>query len=64
MRALLKVGFVLRRQKGSHAILVHAENPARRAIIPIHGSQTIKPGTLGSILKGADVTPDDLKDLL
>jgi predicted RNA binding protein YcfA (HicA-like mRNA interferase family) len=64
LRAFQKAGFVLKRQKGSHAIVVHPQYPLRRAIIPLHGSKPVKPGTLHAILKGAEITAEDLKNLL
>ena len=64
VRALEKSGFILRRQKGSHAVLVHSLDKARRVIVPLHGSKTIKPGTLSAILKGAQVAVEELKGLL
>ena len=64
IRALEKAGFIVRRQKGSHAILVHSKDLSRRAIVPVHGSKDIKPGTLRAILKGANLTIEEFKELL
>jgi len=64
VRALEKIGFVVRRQKGSHVILVHFQDLSRRTVVPLHGSKPVKPGTLRCILKGASVTPEDFKELL
>ena len=52
------------RQKGSHSLVVHRENRERRATIPLHGNGDIKPGTLHAILKGAGISPEELRDLL
>ena len=64
VRALQKAGFLLKRQHGSHAILRHQTDLSRRAIVPIHGSKPVKPGTLRAILKGVGVTVEELKQLL
>ena len=64
LRALEKAGFVLRRQRGSHPAVVHSLDMNKRAIIPLHGSKSIKPGTLNAILKGAQISAEELKDLL
>ena len=62
--ALQKSGFVVLRQHGSHVVLRHATDRARRAVIPVHGSKAVKPGTLRAILKGAGLTIETLKQLL
>ena len=62
--ALQKTGFIVRRQHGSHIILRHHTDLLRRAVVPVHGSKPVKPGTLRAILRGAGLTPEDLKRLL
>lgn len=64
VRALEKANFIVRRQKGSHVILVHSTDLSRRVVIPLHGSKPIKSGTLRVILKGAGISVEELKDLL
>ena len=64
IRALQRCGFFIDRQKGSHVILAHQDDPTRFCVVPLHGSKTIKPGTLQSILKGAKLSADELIDLL
>lgn len=64
VRALKRAGFVELRQLGSHKMLRHATDPARRATVPMHGSTPIKPGTLRAILHGAGLTVEDLRELL
>lgn len=60
LKFFLKVGFILNRQSGSHARLVH---PDGRAItIAIH-NKPIAPGTLNSILKQANMTKDEFLEL-
>lgn len=57
IRALERLGFVKVRQRGSHVVLkkVTAEG-AVGCVIPLHDELAI--GTLRSILKQADVPPD------
>ncbi|MDP2941391.1 MAG: type II toxin-antitoxin system HicA family toxin [Candidatus Omnitrophota bacterium] len=50
VRALERAGFIVRRQKGSHVVLTHSQDLSRRAVIPLHGSKSVKPGTLRAIL--------------
>jgi predicted RNA binding protein YcfA (HicA-like mRNA interferase family) len=64
VRALEKAGFVVKRVKGSHYILVHSEDRSRRATVPVHAGQTIKPGTLRSVLLQAQLSEDELLALL
>ena len=64
VNALQRAGFIVLRQHGSHVVLRHATDVSRRAVVPVHGSKTVKPGTLRAILKGAGLTVDALKELL
>ena len=64
VRALERAGFVVKRVKGSHQVLVHADDKTRRAIVPVHATKAIKPGTMRSILKQARLTEDELEALL
>jgi predicted RNA binding protein YcfA (HicA-like mRNA interferase family) len=59
-RALESIGFSYVRTKGSHA--VYRGPDGRVVVIPEHG--TIKRGTLGSILRQADLTPAEFLKLL
>lgn len=61
IRALAKVGFYVRRQKGSHIVL-RRDDPFGQVVVPAHRS--IDTGTLHSILEGADLTADKFCDLL
>ena len=56
-----KVCFKLRRQRGSHIILIHADPPRREVVIPNHVE--IKRGTLCSILAQAGLNRDDFFNL-
>jgi len=63
IKLLHKLGFVERRQTGSHLIFKH---PATKkvVIVPIHGNKDIKIGTLRSIIKQAGFKLQDLKKFL
>ena len=60
-KALEKIGFVFRRQKGSHMIF-RRESPYSRVVVPDH--RRLRPGTLRQILHEAGISPEDLKKLL
>lgn len=63
IRALNKLGFFKHRQKGtSHLILKHPNG--RRTTIPIHPNKDIPRGTLRSILRDIDISPENFKRLL
>ncbi len=64
VRALVRAGFVVDRQSGSHAVLLHPTDPNRELVVPIHPGRPIPPGTLNRILKRAGLTPEDLLRLL
>jgi predicted RNA binding protein YcfA (HicA-like mRNA interferase family) len=60
--ALQKVGFCIVRQKGSHVRMRHEDN--RVASIPVHARKTIGKGLLVKILRDADLTKNELIELL
>ena len=64
IRALEKHGFFVKRQSGSHVIMRHQTDLTRRCVIPVHGSKTVKPGTLHSILKGTGISVEEFTKLL
>ena len=59
--ALEKIGFVIRRQKGSHLIL-RRDNPYAMVVVPDH--KTLKTGTLRKIIRDAGLTVDEFIGLL
>ena len=63
IRALERVGFVVRRVRGSHYQLTHATNAALRTTVP-YGTKDIKRGLLLAILKDCEITVDAFLDLL
>ena len=58
VRAMKKLGFLEKRQKGSHLIMVHEERN-KQIIIPMH-NKPLKKGTLGSILRQGNISIEDL----
>ena len=62
LRALEKLGFVFSRQTGSHAIFRHPETK-HIAVVPIH-ARDIKRGLLFGILKRANISTEDLQNVL
>lgn len=58
VRALGRLGWVVTRQSGSHAILSRAGKPP--VTVPIHRGKTLKEGTARGILKSAGVTEEQL----
>jgi predicted RNA binding protein YcfA (HicA-like mRNA interferase family) len=59
----LKTGFVLDRQKGSHAVFKRRSD-GTRIVIPVHPGRTLKPKTLKGILDDMGLTPENFTDLL
>ncbi len=60
--ALQKIGFYVARQKGSHVRMKHEDN--RVVSIPVHARKTIGKGLLLKILRDAELTKDELINLL
>ena len=59
--ALERVGFVFRRQSGSHMVL-RREDPYARAVVPDH--KQIRTGTLRRIIADAGLTVEEFMRLL
>lgn len=60
IKALVRAGFVVNRQRGSHVVLRRA-NPYARVVVPDH--KRIRPGTLRQILTEAGLTVEELLEL-
>ena len=60
VEVLLRVGFVVSGQRGSHIIL-RLGNPYARVVVPDHN--TVRPGTLHQILVEAGLTVEQLSEL-
>jgi predicted RNA binding protein YcfA (HicA-like mRNA interferase family) len=58
-RILEERGWTLARTTGSHHIYRDIAS-GRRAVVPVHGNQDLKPGTQRGIMRDAGLTDDDL----
>jgi predicted RNA binding protein YcfA (HicA-like mRNA interferase family) len=63
INALLRGGFYIHHQTGSHVRLVHETRPDLRVTVPIHSKDTPK-GTLRRIIRQADLTVEEFLQLL
>lgn len=61
VRALLRAGFYVRRQRGSHIVL-RKDEPFAQVVVPAHRS--IDTGTLDAILEGAGLSVQEFIELL
>jgi len=61
LKALSKVGFFVKRQKGSH-IIVCRNDPFAEVVIPNH--KTLDKGTLRAIIRQTDLDVDEFIELL
>jgi predicted RNA binding protein YcfA (HicA-like mRNA interferase family) len=60
--ALRKLGFDVKRIKGSHHFLRHPDG--RTTVIPVHSGESHGPGLLAKILRDVEKTRDELEELL
>jgi predicted RNA binding protein YcfA (HicA-like mRNA interferase family) len=60
--ALVKLGYVFDRQRGSHMILRNPRPPYRRIVVPDH--REVAKGTLRSILREVGITVEAFQRLL
>jgi len=63
VNALLRGGFYIHHQTGSHVRLVHETRPDLRVTVPIHSKDTPK-GTLRRIIRQAGLTVEEFLQLL
>ena len=61
IKALLKAGFITKRQEGSHIVL-RRENPFTQLVVPNH--KELDRGTLRAIIRQAGLTVEKFIDLL
>jgi predicted RNA binding protein YcfA (HicA-like mRNA interferase family) len=62
VKVLEKRGFICVRQSGSHRIFKN--EAGKRATVPYHSKKTLHPKVLRSILRDADMTMEELLELL
>ena len=58
VRVAESIGFVLDRQRGSHAVYYRGSDK-RRVVIPMHGAKDLKPGTLRAIIHDMGLTVEE-----
>lgn len=61
IKKLEKCGYAVVRQKGSHVRLRHNDVCFKPITVPLH--KEIRPGLLRQILKDANLTPEEMKNL-
>jgi predicted RNA binding protein YcfA (HicA-like mRNA interferase family) len=61
IKALMRIGFVVQRQRGSH-ITLRRQIPFARVVVPDH--KALRIGTLRTILHEAGITVEELIELL
>ena len=63
VKVLNKIGYKVVRQRGSHLRLKDPGNPSHKPIsVPLH--KELKPGLLRKIIRDADLSVEELLDLL
>lgn len=62
VKALVKIGYEIDHQTGSHLILRHKEKPHRRLTVPKH--KEVAKGTLRAIIRQAGLTRKEFLELL
>jgi len=63
IRALKRAGYEEQRQRGSHLHL-RRERDGKRVTVPVHKGRPVPIGTLRSILRDADISIDEFRQLL
>jgi len=61
--AFSKIGFRLERIKSSHHILKREGHPYLLTV-PVHGKKNLKPGTLRSLIRAAEISVERFCELL
>lgn len=61
VKALLRAGFVVKRQESSHIVL-RRDSPFAQVVVPDH--RELDRGTLRSILRHAGITVEQFEDLV
>ncbi len=61
LAALQRSGFVIERQRGSHAVLMHPDG--REVVVPVHGRDLKRP-TMLAIIKQAGLTHEEFLTFL
>jgi predicted RNA binding protein YcfA (HicA-like mRNA interferase family) len=64
VRLLRKAGFEVVRIKGSHHVLEHPDDPARRTVVAVHAGKDIKRGLLHKILNDVGLSAEEFLQLM
>jgi len=64
LKALLRAGFYIHHQTGSHVQLRHLEKPYLRVTVPYHSRFDLPPSVINSILKQAGLSKKEFLKLL
>lgn len=62
IRVIVKLGYELDRQKGSHAI--YKNSAGKRVVVAIHSGKDLKPGTLAGMIKDIGLEKEEFFQLL
>lgn len=63
LKALLRAGFYIHHQRGSHVQLRHVSKPSLRVTIPFHARFDLPPSVIQNILKQADISKEEFLKL-
>lgn len=61
IKILKRIGFIEKRQKGSHLFLSHKDGGT--TVVPVHPSKSIGIGLLRSILRDVKLSPEEFEKL-
>lgn len=61
-KILRHLGFILKRQKGSHAYFQHPDG--RATVVPIHRGENLGRGLIRAILRDIEIAPEEYEKLL
>ena len=62
VKAFVRIGYEVDRQRGSHVVLRHRDAPHRRLVVPDH--REIAKGTLRKLIREAGLTVAEFADLV
>ncbi len=62
LRVLLKLGFLIERQSGSHIVLRHPNG--RVTVVPVHAREDLRVPMIRTILRQIKLTPEEFLKML
>lgn len=63
IRALLKAGFYIHHQRGSHVVLKHPRDSIKRVVVP-HHNKDLKKAVLKDILNKSNISIEEFMKLM